>query len=569
MDKRTKQAIIGTGIALLFIIIIFAVVIIKKLTPSKEIMKLTDYYPLEKGEALIIMQDSIYDRKAMVEGGNLYLDYDTVTEYFNKRFYWDSTENILSYTTPTEIIKADLDSKEYYVNKSKENMDCPIVESKDGTVYISIDFVKKYSDMKYKYYKSPDRVVIQYKWGDYLYTKTKKATQLRYEPSIKSQILKEMDPEEVLLYVDADNEVVSGNFSKVMTKDGIIGYVKNKYLEDSYYDTIKSSFKAPEYTHISKKGTVNLVWHQVTNQDANKNLVNLLEDTKGVTVISPTWFSVTGNEGTISSLANETYVERAHSRDIEVWALVDDFNSELDLYKLLSLTSSREKLINELISEAIKYDLDGLNIDFENIPSKAGIPYIEFIRELSVKCRNNGIVLSIDNYVPQDYSAYYDREEQGKVADYVVIMAYDEHTSGSEESGSVSSLSFVGDAIEKTLTMVPKDQVIIGIPFYTRLWKEVNKNGSVEISSEAYSMKNAQNLVKDNNVELKWDDSKGQYYGEYTAEGATYKIWMEEEESIDAKMKLISQADVAGVACWKLGLEKDGIWDVIMKYLNP
>lgn len=567
MDKKTKQALIGTSIALLFVVIIFAAVIIKKLTPSKEIMKLTDYYPLEKGEVLMIMQDRVYDQKALIEDGNIYVDYNTVIENFNKRFYWDNTENILSYTTPTEIIKTELGKKDYYVNKNKKSMDFPVVKSKGDKIYISIEFVKQFSDINYNYFKSPNRIVVQYKFGDFLYSKVKKATQLRYEPNIKSDILKELKKDDALLYVDTD-EVDSRKFSKVMTEDGVIGYVKNKSLQESYYETLKSDFVAPEYTHITKEGTVNLAWNQVTNQEANKNLVNLLEDTKGVTVISPTWFSVDSNDGTITSLASETYVERAHSRDVEVWALVDDFNTELDMYKLLSQTSSREKLVNELIAEAIKYNLDGLNIDFEKIPSEAGTAYIEFVRELSVKCRNNGIILSIDNYVPRNYSAYYDREEQGNVVDYVIIMAYDEHTAGSEESGSVASIGFVGEAIEKTLTMVPKERIIIGIPFYTRLWKEVNKNGKLDISSEAYSMTNAANLIKDNDVKLKWDDSTGQYYGEYVVDDATYKIWMEEDDSIDAKLKLIHQADIAGVACWKLGLEKNSIWDVVIKYLD-
>lgn len=567
MNRRTKQALIGTSIAFLIIIIAISAAVIKKLTPSDKVMELTDYYKLSADEVQIIMQDNIYEKKGLLEDGTVYLDYDTVNQLLNKRFYWDANENVLSYTTPTEVIKAEVGEKSYLSNKKSKDLDYTIVKTKGDQVYVAIDFVKQFSDMDYEYYKDPNRVVIQYKWGDYLVTKVKKHTQLRYEPSIKSDILAQLEPDQELTYVDT-NDVVEGGFSKVMTEDGIIGYVKNKYVMQSDYKTIKSDYEAPDYTHISQDETINMVWHQVTNQDANYNLLSLLGTTKGVTTVSPTWFKVSSNDGSITSLANETYVERAHDQGVEVWGLVDDFSTDINMLEVLSYTSHREKLINELISEAIKYNLDGINIDFENITAEAGIHYVEFIRELSVKCRNNDIVLSIDNYVPTDYSAYYDTKEQGEVADYVIIMAYDEHHGGSEVSGSVSSIGFVENAINTVLENVPKERVVIAIPFYTRQWKEVTENGSTTVSSEAYSMANAENLLKDNGITPAWDEETSQYYGEYEKDGATYKIWLEEEKSIEEKMKLIDKADVAGVAGWKLGLEKESVWDVIIKYTN-
>jgi spore germination protein YaaH len=514
------------------------------------------------------MQDKIYDKTALSEDGTIYLDYDTVIGVLNKRFYWDANENLLSYTTPTEIIKTEAGSKAYTVNEDKNKTDYPVVILKGKIPYIALDFVKRYSDMRYEYFKTPDRIVISYQWGDHLFTKVKKDTKLRYEPDIKSDILTELKAEELLTYVDT-SEVAKNGFSKVMTKDGIIGYVQNKYLEESYYDAVKSDFKAPEYTHIKEDGAVNLVWHQVTNRVANGNLTKLLNKTKGVTAISPTWFTITDSAGNIASLADKNYVEKAHSLGIKVWALVDDFNTEISMTELLSHTSAREKLIQELLKEAKEYDLDGINIDFEKITEGAGNHYIQFIRELSVRCRNEGLVLSIDNYVPSSYTAYYDREEQGIVADYVVIMAYDEHHAGSDESGSVSSIGFVDNAITNILEMVPKERVIMGIPFYTRQWKETaEENGSVSVSSEAFGMVNAQSVLEKNGVEPKWDDKTGQYYGEYEKDGATYKIWLEEEDSVEAKLKLINKAGMAGIACWKLGLEDSAVWDIINKYVK-
>lgn len=567
MDRKTKQGVIAASVALIIIAIVISVAVIQKLTPSKERMELSEYYVVEDGQAMVIMQDRIFEENSLYEDGTVYLGYETVVEMFNKRIYWDANENILIYTTPTEVMKAEPLSKDYYINKNKVSMNFPIVKIKGDKVYVSLDFVQEYSDMRYEFYENPNRIVIQYDWSDYLATTVKKPTVLRFDASIKSDIILDLSVGQKLTYVDT-SDVVAKGFSKVMTEDGIIGYVKNKYVAEGQYEKLESDYVAPEYVSIKKDGSINLVWHQVTNMTANNNLVGLLEKTKGVTTVSPTWFKVESNEGTISSLADESYVERAHSMGIEVWALVDDFSTEVNMYEVLSYTSRREKLINELISEAIKYNLDGINIDFEKITLEAGKHYIQFIRELSVKCRSNNIVLSIDNYVPMNYSAYYDIGEQGTVADYVIIMAYDEHFSGSETSGSVASIGFVENAIKNSLALAPKEKLIMGVPFYTRLWKEVTENGEVTVTSEAYSMSNGMAVLKDNGVEPVWDEVTGQYYGEFEKDGAVYKMWLEEDESIEAKLKLIDAAGVKGIAGWKLGLEKESIWNVIIKYVN-
>jgi len=345
--------------------------------------------------------------------------------------------------------------------------------------------------------------------------------------------------------------------------------------------TESKAFEEPVYTNISKDYEINLVWHQVTEKSANDKLLTLLADTKGVNTISPTWFSLSDNEGNISSLADTTYVQHAHQLGIEVWGLVDNFNDAVSTYEVLSYTSKREKLTNQLIAAAIEYDLDGINIDFEELKTEEGEHFIQFIRELSIKCRNNGIVLSIDNYVPSEFSALYNRKEQGIVADYVIIMGYDEHFATSEEPGSVASIGFVRSGIENTLLEVPKEKVINAIPFYTRLWIETPKSEEeiaaetesteyipYNLSSEVYSMANADKLMSANQITPVWDDTTGQYYANYQVDGITYEMWLEEETSIEEKMKLIDEYDLAGVACWKLGLEKQSIWDTIIKYVN-
>jgi len=570
MERRTKLAVIGSLIAIIMMAIIVISTMIKILTPSKEVMPLTDYYKVDDSEVLVILQDELYEKKGLLIDDKVYIDYDTVKDKFNYHFYWDSNENILTYTTPDEIIRAAANSSEYTVTKSTietaMTADYQIACIFADQVYIALDFVKQYSDLTFDYYPTPNRVVINYIWGDYLYTDVTKATQLRCEPSIKSEILLELPVGTGLEYVDTEEAPKKG-FVKVMTTDGIRGYVKSKNTKKAFHQTLSSDYKAPEYTAQTRPDKINMTFHQVFNLDAVDNLAGLIDATKEVNVIAPTWFSISDEAGTITSLATEAYVKKAGELGLEVWAVVDDFNAnpDIDMLEILSHTSLRDTLSNQLIEMALSYKLNGLNIDFEKIPSEAGEHYIQFLRELSVKCRNNGIVLSVDSYVPSEYTAYYDREEQGKIVDYVVVMAYDEFYAGSEVAGPVSSIGFVKDAVNNILSMVPKEKTIIAIPFYTRLWKETAEG---EISSETYSMTPAQQLIDDNEIDAKWDNANGCYYVEYTKDGATYRMWQEEDTSIEEKMKVIHNADVAGVAEWKLGLEKDSIWDVIIKYLH-
>lgn len=572
--KRKKRSI-ATGIGLIIVVVFIAVVIslIIKLTPSKKVMELTEYYPVKDKEILIILQDTQYEKRGLYIDKQIYLDYETVTTYFNKRFFWDNNENILSYTTPNEIIKTQVESTTYYINNRKNKVSYPIVKAEGNTVYLALEFVKQYSNIDYQIYDNPNRAVIQYQWDkDFSYSNVKKATQLRVEPNIKSDILVQLSKDTKLLYLNIDEELPN-KFSKVMTTDGVIGYVKDNKLAEKYYEKIKNDYQEPNYTHILREDKITLAWHQVTTPEANNNLLTYLNGTRGINVISPTWFKLKDGEGNISSIASETYVERAHNAGLEVWGLVKDFGDTEEItieqvQQVLSYTSKREKLENALISEAIKYNLDGINVDFEQVKERFVSGYLQFLRELSVKCRNNGLILSVDNYVPMDYNAFYDFEEQASIVDYVIIMAYDEHT---DKTGPVSSLNYVKNATEKTLTMVPKEQTIIGIPFYTKLWEETTaEDGTVTLKKPItnYSIQGGKEILSNRNIEPKWDKEAGQYYGEYEENGALCRIWLEEDKSIEEKMKVIYKNEVAGVACWKLGLETESIWNVIVKYMN-
>lgn len=526
-------------------------------------------------EIALIVDNEMIESRGVLLNDVIYLPKDMVQKYLNSRFYWDSNENLLLYTTPTEIIKAEVGSKEYSLGKNKQNMEYPIVKTEGDDVYIAADFVQNYTNFDYKLSKEPNRLQIITKWGDKQVTEVKKEAAIRVKSNIKSDILSEIKPGITLFVIEQQDEWV-----KVRTDDGLIGYVQKKFIQSLRNENYSREFTEPVYTNIKKNYTINMAWHQVTSVEANNQLSNIVAGIKGVNTISPTWFSIADNEGNIKSIASASYVGLAHRCNMEVWALVDNFGTNFTTKEVLSYTTKRERMINQLISSAIEYGLDGLNIDFESIPEAAGEDFIQFIRELSIKCRLNGIVLSIDNYVP-GYTDYYNRKEQGIVADYVIIMGYDEHNGKSKKSGSVASLPFVRQGIEKTLLEVPADKVINAIPFYTRLWKEKPKTQEqiaaedansefvpYTLESEALGMNAMDKIISVNGLEPVWDEAAGQYYIEYAKDGITYKSWIEEERSIEERLKLMNEYKLAGVAHWKIGLEKSSIWDVILKYTN-
>lgn len=570
MEKHAKQAVIGTVLVIILILVIGGIALVRYLSPGKETMSLADYYKVPAGEVLVILDDKIYERNALLSDGQIYVDFDTVVNRFNKRFYWDSGEQVLIYTTPTQVIKAWVGDASLEINGEKQVTSYPVVLEQTDGIFLLLDFVDQYSDIRYQAYRADaasgevQRVMITSVYGDYLFADVKKKTQLRTDANRKSPILREVAEGEKLMLLDGGGSQKNG-YLTVMTQDGARGYVLNKCVSEGYYEKVESDFDAPVYTSAADGKEVLLTWHVVTNLTANGNLAGLLAKTKGVTVVSPTWFSIASNEGAISSLADSGYVNTAHDLGVQVWGLVDNFGENIDSFQVLSSTTSRERLEKELVSVALSCGLDGINIDFESLPVEAGPHFIQFLRELSVSCRRNNLVLSVDNYVPAGYNRYYDYAEQGVLADYVIIMAYDEHYAGSAEAGSVSSISYVENAIKDTKEMVPAEKIVVALPFYTRLWKETTVDGVTILGLERTpGMKDAAAILEENDAAAEWDEETCQYYAEYDKDGAHYRIWLEESRSLSEKARRVWQAELAGIATWRLGLETEDVWDVFV-----
>lgn len=584
-SRRRKRRRTGAVIAAILVIFILLIGLAGgtiywiKYGPTKETYDLNKYFGITaKSQMGVTINNDVLDAQALTDSGKAYLSYDFVQEYISDRFYWDSNENILLYTLPKDMVKVTADSKDYSVSDTVNSEDYTIVKTEGDTTYIALDFLQKYANFDYKVYKNPARVVITSKFGKCQTAKVKKDTQVRTLGGVKSPVLEEVKKGDKLTVLEDVSD-----WKRVCTQSGIVGYIQKSKLNDIQQETTSREFEEPDYTGIQKDYKINLVWHQVTSEEANAGIEDALADTKGLNTISPTWFSVADNSGNLNSIASADYVNYAHQRGLEVWALLDNFDQNVDDMELLSHTSSRENLENQLVNAVLQNGIDGINVDFEQIPTDVGEHYIQFIRELSVKCRTNNLVLSVDNYVPKGYNTHYHREEQGIMADYVIIMGYDEHFAGSYEAGSVASYDYVKEGIEETLRDVPAAKVINAVPFYTRLWNETPKteeelaeeqgteaaNYPMNVTSEALGMEEAAQRVSEAGATATWDDTVKQNYAEWTGDdGSTYKIWLEDASSLEVKLGLMKDNKLAGTAAWKLGFETSDIWDLIQRYVN-
>lgn len=575
MKKKLIPVLVA--IALICVVALVAVVpkILDRYSYSKERVDLTEYFECEGDEARIMHQDSLLADRALVRDGAVYFQYDTVAAYMEDRFYYNESERVVIYTLPDCAETAALDTNVVVRTepalagddiRNEETLAHVTAFEEEGTLYLWADYVQRYCGMSYTLYggEEPYRVQV-FTEEDTVNTATvKKASAVRRLGGIKSPILTD---------VAAGEEVVVLNrmetWAEIKTKDCVTGYIEVKYLENEQevQRTTGREYTEPVYPRIEREHKIVMAWHPVMSVDANSTFDSVTANTTGLNVISPTWFYVTGGADgvSINNISDAAYVARAHEKGYEVWALAEDMTLSPDLYGILSQTAMREALEKQLVNAALNAGVDGINIDFETVSKDCGVHFAQFLRELSILTHQNGLVLSVDNYVPEGGRGQYHLEEQGIVVDYVVLMGYDEHWAGCSEAGSVASIGFVERGIRDTIEIgVPADRIINGVPFFTRIW---STNGG-EVTSSAVGMQAAKDWVNNYGVELVWDEITCQNYGELTSGGALYQVWMEDQESLQVKLNVMNTYQIAGVSAWRLGYETADIWAIIAAYGN-
>lgn len=524
------------------------------LLASRRRVEEVEYFDASGDKVAIIYNYGLQAEKALYREGKIYIPIVWVRAILNDKFYWSEEEDLLIYTTPTDILYSDLSSRgsdgKLYILKEGEK------------AYLSVDLIRTYTDIYTEEYIQGEvkRIFIGDQWEDHIKAEAEKEIKLRAGDSKKTDIVRELQKQEEVLIASEEEtgESIKEGWLKVKTADGFFGFVEKKHLREKDKLIRISSFEQPIYSNIRLEEPIVLGWHQVGTKESNKGLGEIIKNSPGLNVISPTWFSLSDNRGNYTSLANGEYVKEAHANGLQVWVLIDNFSKEVNSEILFASTPARAKLIENLIADVKKYDIDGINLDFESLKEEAASHYIQFIREISTFCRREGIVLSVDLPVPAPYNTFYGRKKQAEVADYLIVMGYDEHYAGGE-MGSVSSYPFVKQGIEDSLKEIPKEKLINAIPFYTRLWTKTSSG----LSSKALGIRAATDWIEENSVELRWDEALGQYYGEFEEADGKSHLWMEEEKSLGLKVDLINENDLAGVAIWKLGLETPQLWKVI------
>ncbi len=560
------KKLIPVIIAIILILIIGAAtagsIVFEKYSYSKEQADLQEYFGVSGDELAIFLQDEKIAEKAVLKGGICYFDLDTVHKYFNDGFYADTNEMILLYAQPTSVDRISMD----VAAESGDSHNYAYVEN--GKVYVAVEHITKFTNMSVEVFEG--RVQVYTEWGDRRVATVEKDTEVRVKGGIKSPILREIPAGEQVEILERME-----TWSKVKTADAFIGYVENKCLseESIVAETPVTDYVEPEYTTQQLEGKLCLGWHSIGGVGGNDTLNEMVANVKSMNVIAPTWFSLSDNEGGYESFGTADYVEKAHAMGLEVWGVLDDFNYDIsheditiDVGAVLSSTTNRTRLIEGVVQEALALGLDGINLDFEQETQIQyyGEDYAQFIKELSIQCRLNELTFSIDNYVPYDYRSFYNLDVQGKVADYVIIMGYDEHWEGCQEPGSVASLDYVSFGIDKALESVPKEKVVNALPLYSRVWT----TEGTDVSDSILSIRNNQDFLDRVGQTVEWNEEVQQWYAEWTSGSKKYQLWMEDGDSVMAKLNVMRARDIAGVAVWRLGYGTPEVWELISAYVN-
>ena len=489
-----------------------------------------------------------------IEDGMIYLSLDYIKEYLDKDIEYDksSGEVRINNDHANKVLK--LNGYEAKFNSGTIDLRAPVIE-KDGKIMLPIEaFIYDY-DVRLRYDKDIRLLLLDYRDKDYDLSKTTSETLLREGASKRSPIIKKL-PEGEELYVYGDK----GKYYKVRMTEGYAGYVLKKDLDENFE---KVSFKSTSKN--TSDDLINLTW-DYTYAEHSEDKINQIKDIKGLDVIIPTWFSIRNGNGDMIDRGNQNYIKKYNDLGIDVWAYLDNsFDPEIT-HQALSNETTRKKIINKTLELCKKYGMKGINIDFEHTKIDDRDYITDFVREFRQAADEDFIItVDVTPQISADVTKEpYDRKALAEIADYMVVMAYDQHWGSSDKAGSVAQYKWVEGSINVLFRNIPNKKMILGVPLYTRIWKE---DGG-KVTSKTISMDEVARIIASKGLKPVWDKESQQNYIEYQENGADYKIWIEDANSLEKKVSLVNKYNLAGVGSWRLGFETSNIWDVISKELD-
>ncbi len=517
--------------------------------------------------ALVIGSEFIGEALVRVEEREILIHVQALKEHLDPHFFWDDSEKTAVITTADRVIHMQTDNLTAEVNLRPVELQFPLREI-EGELFLPLLFLSDFYGFKATHFPETDTVVID-RYDDSAFLAEVKAgsVRLRTGPGLRYPYRAALNRGDRLrLEMPA-----AGRWALARTGTGITGYVPLNTLE------LKGPYPAPDpppqiapaKQPQQPPQPLVMTW-EFTYPNPDVNTIGAMPPLK---VISPTWFHLRDGEGNLRNLADPAYVKWARERGYYIWALVsNDFNPDLTA-QVLSSSALRRKVIDQILIYARLYGLDGINLDFENFHYSIGHLYTQFVRELAPLCREAGLVLSVDvSMISMEpyWSRGYDRGALGEAADYVVLMAYDEHWEGCPVPGSVASLPWVERGLQQVLKEVPPEKLILAVPFYTRIFQVENTaGGDAQVSSRSYGMERAEEIIAGKDYTLEWDSRARQHVVRFSEGESTYHLWLEDSDSMRQRLELVKRYNLAGVAGWRRGLEKAEIWDLISEVLTP
>lgn len=521
----------------LTIILVFAIFVFIKLPPkSKEVT------------SLVIFGDNIQTSfKPFIENGGIYISSDTIGKTIDEHLFFDNLASKVIVTTKSDVAKLKVGEKKVNLNLEDKDIQNE-VKMVDDKVYVPINILKDLYDIDVNYNEELDEIVIDRKSnaeGNILNNKVYVYSDIKTNSEILDELSKD---EKVIVYAD---NLKHNRWLKIKTSDNKVGYI----FKDA------SSVKEVEIPNVeeTKNEKVVMFWQY-------GNSLNTLENSKinAVNVVSPTLYELKNSKGDITSKSTTAYIEKAKSLGYKVWPVITNGIDSVsysveDTSLLMHSESSRENLIKNILDILKNDNLDGINVDFENMKVDDRDLYTQFIRELAPLVRKQGKTISVDMY----FVAYIDRKGIGETVDYTVLMGYDQRGNWSNESGSISEISWVEGNIKSLIndSKIPASKIILGVPFYTRLWTE--KVGTSKPTTSVYTIKDAANYIKTNGLKTTYDEKSGQNYVEYTKGNLTYKMWIEDNTSMKNRVNIVNTYDLGGLSGWQKGFETSDIWSTI------